>query len=304
MKELVEFRIDERKAAKYLRPTDGVHLGTSVRKILLPATDELVTKILMIHKKLKESGDRLFVFSHVHRRYTENEMRAANAFKVIIKHYFEPAGEECGTVYDESSACKYCGASGLQVSDLILETRSLPKPDKIGIAKTIAGEIVVSQNFVDLFKANKVKGAEFRAVRQRRDPGQPVPGWYQLLVTSKSLNIVAPTLVGVSPFDDGSEPPPNGEEIFDRLGLVGSWCDRISQHRCPLGDTIGLNLISELWLQREEVGEWDVAWTKQKIGVRRGELRPESLLVFSSRLRDLVLHQKLKGMGFEPVHFI
>lgn len=304
MKEFVEFRLLETKAEKYLRPTDGVRLGTGVRKLVLPITYKLVNKILMIHKELEKSGDYLVLYSQVHRRYNASEVRAAIAFKVAITYVFEPAGEECGTIYDYSSACRYCGSGGLQKSDLILETRCLPKQKNIAIAKTIAGEIVVSQSFVKLLEANDLKGFEFRPVRQRMNPILVVPGWYQLLVKSTSLNIVPPTIAGITIFDDGSEQSPYQGEILDRLGIDRSWCDRFGQYRCPLGHTIGLNLISELYVQREKVEEWDIACTKQKIGVRRGLLRPESLLIISSRLRELLLHNGLKGMGFEIVHFM
>ncbi len=304
MKELIEFRLPEEKAEKFLRPTDGIRLGMSVRKLLLLVSDPLVSQIITIQNKLKESGDYLFLYSHIHRRYNESEMRAADAFRVIIKHVFEPAGEECGTIYDDSGACEYCGSGGQQVSNLILETRSLPKQSNLGIAKTIAGEIVVSQSFVELFEANKLKGAEFQAVRQRKNSAVVVPGWYQLLVCSASLTIVAPTRAGVTPFDDGSEQLLNQGEILEQLGIKGSWCDSHGQYRCPMGHTMGLNLLSELSVEKEESDEWDMAWTRQRVGVRRGLLRPEPLLVISRRLRELALHQGLKGMAFEIVHLI
>jgi hypothetical protein len=304
MKEIVEFRISEEKADKFLRLTDGERVGKNVRKLLLPISDPLVSKIVTIQKELAQSGDYLFLYSTIYRCYTEDEIRGADALLVIVKHIFEPAGEQCGTHYDESSACTFCGAGGQQVSDLILETRSLSKKSNLGIAKTIAGEIVVSQSFADVFHANRLRGAEFRPVRQRKTPVLAVPGWYQLLVTSKPLDIVAPTRAGLTSFDVSSEQSTNQVEAFDQLRLDGSWCDRHGQYRCPLGHTIGLNLLSELSVRKEDSEEWDIALTKQMIGVRRGLLRPEPLLVCSGRLREVLLHHGVRGMAFEIVHLV
>jgi hypothetical protein len=41
------------------------------------------------------------------RAYEKQEVDEAQLFRPIISSVFEPAGEQCGTVYDESSACKH-----------------------------------------------------------------------------------------------------------------------------------------------------------------------------------------------------
>ena len=302
MKQIIEFRMPEEKAEKLLQPSEGVCLGKSVRKLMLSMSDPLVKRITKIQKQLTERGVYLFLYSHVHYRYTQSEIQNADAFRLIIKHTFEPTGEQCGTIYDDSSACGYCGSGGQQISSLSLETQSLSKKSNLGIAKTIAGEVVVSQRFVDLFQEHKLKGAWFQAVRQRRNQAAVIPGWYQLLINSESLDVVKPTLVGINHFDDASIWPMNRGEISEKADVNASWCDKHGQYRCPLGHTIGLNLLSELSIKKTEGAEIDIAWTKQKVGVRRGFLRPEPLLVISPLLWKLVLHQDLKGMAIEIAH--
>jgi hypothetical protein len=303
MQETIEFRIPETYAKEFLDATDGVCIGGSVRKVEIPLSDPLFARIGTLDRAFQAKGKAFFTAWIPHRRYMVAELQSAKCFQVLVKRVLEPAGEQCGTLYDESSACEYCGAGEQQISDLVLEARHLPKQSHLGIAKTIAGEIVVSQAFVELFQGSKLKGAEFGPVRQRRNPALTVPGWYQLLVKSRSLIIVAPTRAGVTPFDDGSQQLLNQAEILDQLNINGSWCDRKGEYRCPLGHTIGLGLLSELSVENDE-GEWDIAWTKQRVGVRRGLLRPEPLLVISRRFWEILVDQGLKGMAFEIVHLI
>lgn len=153
-----------------------------------------------------------------------------------------------------------------------------------------------------MFQEHNLKGAWFQAVRQRRNQAAVIPGWYQLLINSESLDVVKPTLVGINHFDDASIWPMNRGEISEKADVNASWCDKHGQYRCPLGHTIGLNLLSELSIKKAEGAEIDIAWTKQKVGVRRGFLRPEPLLVISPLLWKLVLHQDLKGMAIEIAH--
>lgn len=302
MQETIEFRIPEQYAKEFLDATDGVCLGGSVRKVEVPLADPRFSRISNLDRAFHAKGKSFFTAWIPHRRYTMAELQAAKGLQILVKRVFEPAGEQCGTVYDESTACQYCGSGGRQVTDLILEARSLPKRGNLGIAKTIAGEIVVSQGFVEVFQTNKMKGAEFRPVRQHKKPALAVPGWYELRIVSTPLTIVAPTRAGVSPFDDGAERLPNQATILDKLNITGSWCDREGQYRCPVGHTIGLSLLSELSVDESGFHDWDIAFTKERVGVRRGLLRPESLLVISARLRQLLLDHGSKGMKFEIVH--
>ncbi len=304
MHETIEFRIPEDRADRFLRPTDGVRLASSVRKLTLGASDPLMSKIASIERQLRAQGDFFFLGWHILRRYTDEEFQAARALKMIIRHVFEPAAEECGTVYDQSQACPYCGSGGRQVSGLVLEARSLPKRGNLAIAKTIAGEVVVTQRFVDLFRANKLRGAEFEVVRQKRRSAHAIPGWYELMVTSTRLAIAAPTRAGVEPFDDGCQSRTHKGGSYNGSALAGSWCDRRGDYRCPLGHTIGLNLLSELTVEHNGFRDCDIAATKRCVGVRRGLLRPQPLLVVSPIFRELVIRHGLKGMDFEVAHLV
>jgi hypothetical protein len=303
MEELIELRIPEENAKAFLDSNDGVCLGGSVRKLVLSAADPLLKEIRRIDKEFQARGDFFFLGWDLRRRYTEADLKLAKAFRVIIKRVIRVTGQGCGTLYDDSDACKYCGSGGRQLSELTLPANSFPGKGNLAIAKTIAGEVVVSAKFVEICESHRVIGADFRAVRQRKDRSLLVPGWYQLGVTSRPVNVMPPTRAGTRLFDDelNSVPKECSATMLCDV-LVGSWCDKHGIYRCPRGHTIGLNLLSELTVKERDFGSSDITCTKQQIGVRRGTLRPEALHVVSRRLRQLVLDYGLKGFEWEIVH--
>jgi len=185
-------------------------------------------------------------------------------------------------VYDESTACKRCGSGALQQTHLVLRPSSLSKLRNLAIAITIGGEIVVSDSFAELIATHGFQGAVLRPVNGRRRSSHILPGWQQLYGTSHLLNIVAPTRMGIGPTDD----------------------DAAGEYRCPQGHTIGLNLLSELWVSKDDVTicEWDLAFTRQRVGTRRGLLRPQASLLISPRFWRALKQQELKGYDVEVAH--
>ncbi len=201
---------------------------------------------------------------------------------VEVKHSFEPVGEDCGTIYDESKVCSFCGVGWQQTSDLFLDTKKLPKRANLAFAQSIVPEIIVSADFVEVFCANHMKGASFRPVRDKRKPHAAATEWFQPVIHSNRLEILSPTKTGINFFDDDS----NGS------------------YRCPLGHTIGLQLRSELWVAKTDFGNSDIAYTKQYVGIRGGVIRPEQLLVISPRLWQALRERGLKGFSVEIVHLV
>jgi hypothetical protein len=325
-------------------PNEGKDLG-SVRVIQISPDDPRFPRIGELQRTVhEETNNRTFFFAgwDIRYRYTKEELNNAEAFKLWPIHTFEPPGELCGTIYDNSTACPECGAGAAQVSDLRLDLRKAPKSKDI--ARTIASEIIVSQRFAALLSDGDFKGFELRPVRhksryeddpvdlhevpsgreilqqakaagaphptgrfwvwlnrsenrdlyeqawkeyvalkhqERRSKGEAAPVWYQLIVLM-SVEIVAPTRVGINPFDE----------------------DAMGECRCSRGDTIGLNLLSELWISKRDFANCksDIACTKQHIGVRRGLLRPAPLLVISPTLWRALEKSEIKGFRVEVAH--
>ncbi len=66
-----------------------------------------------------------------------------------------------------------------------------------------------------------------------------------------------------------------------------------------MGHTIGLNMLSELFVAPSDgLYKSDCLASKQKIGVKRGLLRPESLLLCSQHFRTMIINETLTGMDF------
>lgn len=304
MEETIELRIPEDKAGQLLRPTDGVCLNGTVRKLTLRLGDPLATKIASHQRELIARGDYFFLGWVLSRQYSPKEIRSADALKVLIKRVFEPSGEECGTRYDEAVACRYCGAGARRIGGLILDSKSIPSDTQTAIAKTIAGEIVVSTRLVELFENNGLLGATFRPILSRGSSNVPLHGWFELVVNSPRLAVTQNTRAGDGPFDEilGVRTVVEKYQIDDRNW--GIWCDVHRQYRCPLGDTLGLNLLSEVSVDGSSFRGYDIAMTKQYFGVRRGVLRPEPVLVISPRFYRLISGQDLRGTTFEVCHLV
>lgn len=277
MREMIEFRIPEDRAAMFLEPGLGTSLGGTVRKVALLMEDPRVKLIGDLNREFHKRGKAFFYGWHISRRYTRGELEAAQLLHLLIRPTFEPPGEMCGTEYDESAACPHCGAKATQRGDLRLDVQRIPK--KAELARTLAGEVVVSSRLVKALREHGITGAEYRPVRDKT--GKISEGWRQLVVTSTPVDVLPPTRIGGGPFDQ----------------------DNQGNFRCPLGHVLGLNRLSELWVKRAEHDGCDWVRTRQLIGTRRGVLRPEEQWLMSPRLFRLLLELKIKRFETEIAHW-
>jgi len=277
MQETIEFRMLEEEAKKYLRPDEGKVISTLARKLILPFTDERVKFIGKISKKVREEGSIFVTCCLITRKYTKKELQQAELLKLSIRKTFEPAGEECGTLYDETDACPRCGLNRKQTSDLILDVKKINK--KIDIARTIAGEVIVSARFVESWKNFGLKGASFMPVLQKRRTPIVTKDWCQIIITSEPLEVALPTHAGNDPFND----------------------DLKGQYKCP-GHVLGLNLISELTVTRKSYDGSDLVTTDLAFGWKQGLLMPERPLILSQKAWDCLRKDGIKGFNVEVVH--
>ncbi|MFV0507235.1 MAG: hypothetical protein ACK5L5_11145 [Bacteroidales bacterium] len=295
MIEILELRINYDYAHLLFKRDEGRDLGQfskSIKIVELSKDDPRYNQIPIISKRVKEKYDEGFFFGwQIKRKYSKKEFEKAKLLQMKIKAMFEPAGEECETIYDETMACEICGANRTQISLLTLKKNSIPKKD---IARTIAGEVVVSEKFVEVFKQRGLKGAVLEPVVFNKGAS----GCYQLIASSE-LDLTRNTVAGVNPFDfsEGSE----GVEFTLSGGYPVKFEKEI--YKCPKGHTIGLNLLSEAYvLDSPSIKKYDFFASKQKIGVRRGLLRPEPIYLCSQKFRQMVIEEKLTGFEFEVAH--
>jgi hypothetical protein len=174
MQETLELRILEKHFGEPFRPNEGKLLPPEnlVRRLTLSTKDPRLARIAELQEFWRRRSSLLVTGWIHHRQYSEAELRAAECFQLDITAVFEPVGESCGTVYDESCACPHvfpgsrtCGVGGKQVSDLFLDFRKIPR--KKDIARTIADEWIVSQRLAELMVDARLSGFELRPARHK-----------------------------------------------------------------------------------------------------------------------------------------
>jgi hypothetical protein len=275
MKEIYELRVIEEYADLAGLRSYGNLSQYGVIKAKIANNDPNIDRVRRVATDLRRRGQYLFHGWQITREYSKTEINAAELFNLVPTSFFEPEGEYCGTQYDERTACPRCGSGAEQISPLYLPTSRIPKSKDF--SQTIAGEMVLSQRFVDLFMDNQITGARFIPVKAKRKSSTAPAKWYQLYIEDAYANIVPPTLTGLALF-----------ELDEQREFV-----------CPEGDLIGLNALSEFTVSLDNAEVPDIFFAHQYFGRRQGVLRPWQPIFVSPRLRALIVSEKLKGLRFE-----
>jgi hypothetical protein len=254
--------------------------GTKCVEARVPADSPEFREIARYIDSRRAQGQKAFesfpIASYL-RKYTKNELRDAELLTLDVSSYFEPSGEECGTVYE--TLCQECNM-GRQASELILDLRRAPQMKDM--AQTIAWvEWVVSSRFVRIFRERKLNGAEFRPIFEFKHPTRKSKDWYQLWVTGRAGKLSERTQMGKDPFSPSQ---------------IG-WC-------CPQGHSVATRFLSEIFLQREQWDGSDIAITENLFGQGRNLLRPTPLIVISQRLYRLLDENNVKGFSCKIVRLV
>jgi hypothetical protein len=259
-----------------------------VRRIDLPADSPVWQQVLDICTRVYgDPNPRCGVWPHF--RYAKRELAEAEVLRLRITRAFEPEGERCGTLYDESPACPHCGAGRVLVSDLHLKLThewqawpSLPRTKHFQIARTIADEIIVSRVLAERMEAEGSTGFALLPVYGSGPRGEETPHWKQLMVAGRAGRTVPPTEFGIDPFDRDAE----------------------GTFRCPMGHVSGLNLLSEVYVPRADWVGSDLTVTDDLVGARRGVLVPSPMLLISQRFYRLLLETGTRGFGVDVAHLV
>jgi hypothetical protein len=288
MKEVYEFRVREKHAGRLFEPNEGRKIGwtklfgdefVTTRQIKLSVDDPKFRQVGELNSLIKQEGnDYFFAGWDIHRSYSSSEFLQAELFLLCHFSTIEPAGEECGTKYDESLACPICRSGAKQVSPFFYDWKRIPKNKDI--VKTIAGEILVSKRTVGFFQSYSITGAKFGPIFNSLTARDESENWFQLLVDSCDVKIAAATKMGINPFDE----------------------DVAGTYRCSHGDLIGLARLSEVSVSRSSCGRSDIIASQQFFGVRRGLLRPERFLLVSPKFQQMIKNEKLTGCEIEVAY--
>lgn len=277
-----------------VRPTGDSTLDEELQRKFPPMTRRIVIDTrdamwsVLRERILAAERDypRTTVYSSitVTRRYTRKELTQAERLRLLMTRMFEPCGEDQGTVYDDRNACRKCGFGRVQRSPLRLNLRRVPK--RVDFAFTIARyEWIVSQRLADLMLRSRVAnedrltGFRLEAIehRGRRPPEQP---WYQLIVTGSAGQTVPPTHFGIDYLQDDIE----GKFV------------------CAEHGASGLNLSSEVYLDRRSIESVDLAVTRNREGILSGVLMPSPILIISPRFYRLLRASDIRGYRVEVAH--
>lgn len=278
MREVIEVRLGNDTAQRTLADDVGVRIGPNgfIRKLELSPADPLMAQLSAEEAEARAQGRTIFTYWNIRRTYTAAELGNAELIQLLLNVMFEPAGEECRTLYDYSAACPICGAGRVQVSDLTLDLNSIPK--RADMAFTIArDELVFLERLASLIEEEGLRGVTLRPVRH--DGRKPPEGaWFQPVFTSSPVVAVDPTRYG-----DGPTGP------FDKSA-------------CPPGHAMGNSVVSELYVDRNSWDGSDFVRTRDLVGLRRGLVAPHPLLLVSQRCWRLLKERKFKGFIPEVVN--
>jgi len=352
MRETLELRIPEENALRFLRGDEGRVMGSAweielvgpfVRQLFIDMASTRCAELRQITQRMWGSEKKFFHHGwDIKRYYSTRELQTAEVFHLHISPCFEPPGELCGTVFDDSTSCNLCGAGRTQVSDLRLDLRKAPKTKDI--AHTIADEWVVSQRLAEIITDAQLTGCELRPVRHKAryedDPYimEKYSSGRELLGRARELRLEPPSwsfYVWLNRSEQSelltrvqAEVVADKERRFKNRGdKLPVWYQLIitsnievgastrfgmgpfeeEDHEgnvCPLGHVLGLNLLSELYVLRDSWSGTDFAATRQLVGCRRGVLVPRPMFLISPKVRSLFVQHKVRGFKTEVAHLL
>lgn len=304
MREFLEIRIGSTWKHLFYTFHKGRSLG-SVWLVEMETSSFWFKWTRFLYGILHKLGDVLFYSWQYKRFYSKEEIRNNRFCQITPSRFFEPDGEECGTIYDDSTSCPICGSGAKQLSPLILKRYSIPRAD---LAMTIADgdEVIVSERFVTMVKEQGLSGMTFLPVCSAFKEGHKLK-YYQIYPVSY-VDISSKTVFGINPFDLSGATPARTETRWEKEGR--KFKEYKVHHpekiyKCPNGDNLGLNILSEAYIKSSPMLEGlDFFASRQTVGMREGVIRPRHLFFCSNRMMNLIKEHKLKGFQFEVAHIV
>lgn len=257
-----------------------------------------------LYKTLHRLGTYLILDWGYKRIYSKDEFWQAQCFQIIPRTY-RLCGENYGTAYDDGFACPICGSGARQLSPLKLSKSKMPRTD---LAMTIAegDEIFVSERFVEMVREHELTGIGFAPVYSAGRNGHPL-NYYQIRPLNY-LDFSGKTIFGVNPFDQSGATPAWTEMRLEKEGRKFKEYKEYHPekiYKCPNGDNLGLNILSEAYIKSSPMLEGlDFFASRQTVGMREGVIRPRHLFFCSNRMMNLIKEHKLKGFQFEVAHIV
>jgi len=276
MLEYIEIRLPRKWVIKHLKEAIGKAISSRTISVVLPSEDPNIALIRRLIENTKNND-----FYHLGwyiRKYSKSELENAEILLFKFKTAFEPCAEDCNEyVYNYSNICQHCGCGRVQEKPLQLDVKRLLAGKDF--ARTIADEWICSRNFASIVKSEGITGADFAPILTC-DGKKEIEKWVQLNVTGKAGRMADSNVFGKDPFN---------------LDIKG-------EYKCPAGHVRGLNILSEVHIDRREWDGSDIAITSDMVGLRKGLLAPSPIIVITQRLYRLLKLHKVTGYEVEVAH--
>jgi hypothetical protein len=339
MKERFEIRLD-RDLADTKFPDISQPLSDITSRLVINSENANYMKIINV---LKEYNREKFVgFCWIERKYTRFEKDKAKLFNLIIKptSTFEPGGEDCGTIYDNTERCEYCGAGKRQVSDLMLNTRTIPKGKDI--CRTIDDKLIISERLHGILIGNNITGYEAKPIKHHPE----APHSVRLKMTETGRQLIKLAIsegIDISSYKFSRWlDEPDHEALFvkalyeyaekyeKRYGpksveMASQWRQLIitskpveltndtkygilrdlkTEDICPFGHALRIDVATELYVNGNTWDGSDFARTHILFGFNLFGGGPSSELFISPKLHRLFVENNIKGYRVEIAHLV
>lgn len=334
MKEIYRFRILEEFCQQLVPVPKTSLVGNDVRVLDLSPDDPRVDQI----RKMVDTNDGLvYSMFDVIRSYSEDEVKNALLARIVIEPRFRPTGEECGTVFDETHVCPFCGFGRIQLSDLHLDLRRIP--NKRRLLATFAGETVVTRELREEIEKARLTGVSFRPVH---DGIGPVEACYsledfeagaELLRKAKMLcidqkswefttwlnrlenkELLESIEIEQQKRYTRRRKPVEEDGYFQlivtckpvkvvaptRFG-VRPWDRDPTEDLCPLGHNYGYDLLSEVHIDRHTYDGSDFIISERMMGTGGGLFVPEPILMVSIKALSFLKEHCPKAFTFHSL---
>ena len=341
MRERFEIRLNRKFAdSKFPEISQPLSSGITSRMVIYSDTPNYSTIINM----LREYNREKWVGLHwIERYYTRSELERATIFNLIIKptSTFEPAGEDCGTIYDISGKCELCGAGARQTSDLMLNTRTIPKGKDL--CRTISNEWVISERLHRILIENNIAGYEAKPIIHHPE----APHSVRLSVTATGRELIKmASMEGIDPnsykfsrwLDESKHETMFIKALYEyaekyeaRYGpksveMASHWRqltvtskpveltndtkygiirDLKTEDICPYGHAWRIDIATELYIDGNTWDGSDFARTRILFGFDvHGCNGPPPELLISPKLHRLFVENNIKGYRVEIAHLV
>jgi hypothetical protein len=231
---------------------DNIYTDTELHKVLLKACEA--------HNVTLEKGSYQLEFS-------KQELDSSEYLELYITSMCPCYPKECGTIYTNETACKFCGAGKTPISDFRIDKTHMKK--KL-IAATYSQDIIIENKLYEMLNDAGFSGMEFTSVKHKHDKLKDELIYFKF----ESSNVLPPLNQEKSEF------------------LYEKYCKHCRKS--------GLHLRSPLFYNRTSLSNAkDFNYTHEYFG---SGFAGRQALIISHRVYQFFINNKIRGVKFNAIY--